>query len=51
MSATAPGLTRPLSASPLNGQAAELWDDDKKEFQRQVLLRHRDIDDEEATSI
>ena len=35
------------SASPLNGQAAELWDKDKPEFQRQVLARHRDIEDDE----
>ena len=35
------------SASPLNGQAAELWDKDMAEFKRQVLLRHRELEDEE----
>lgn len=39
-------LTRPTSASPLNGEAAELWDKDPEEFKRKVLARHRDIDDE-----
>jgi ubiquitin-conjugating enzyme E2 C len=34
------------SASPLNGEAAELWDKDAEEFKRKVLGRHRDIDDE-----
>lgn len=34
------------SASPLNGEAAELWDKDPAEFKRKVLARHRDIDDE-----
>jgi ubiquitin-conjugating enzyme E2 C len=29
------------SASPLNGQAAELWDKDPDEFKRQVLARHK----------
>lgn len=33
------------SASPLNGQAAELWDTDMDEFKRQVLARHQDIGD------
>ena len=31
------------SASPLNGQAAELWDSDPAEFKRQVLARHQDV--------
>ena len=35
------------SASPLNGQAAEFWDKDPAEFKRQVLLRHRDLEDDE----
>lgn len=35
------------SASPLNGQAAELWDSDMEEFKRQVLARHRDLVDGE----
>lgn len=34
------------SASPLNGQAAELWDKDPVEYKRLVLGRHQDLDDE-----
>lgn len=34
------------SASPLNGEAAELWDKDSAEFKKKVLGRHRDVDDE-----
>ena len=34
------------SASPLNGQAAELWDNDPAEFKRLVLARHQDLDEE-----
>ena len=34
------------SASPLNGQAAELWDSDPTEFKRLVLARHQDPDEE-----
>lgn len=34
------------SASPLNGEAAELWDKDPAEFKKKVDGRHRDIDDE-----
>lgn len=34
------------SASPLNGQAAELWDSDTAEYQRLVLARHQDLTDE-----
>lgn len=33
------------SASPLNAQAAELWDTDKEEYKRLVLARHRDAED------
>lgn len=40
-------LIRTHSASPLNGAAANFWDNDMAEFQRQVLLRHRDLSDEE----
>ena len=29
------------SSSPLNGQAAELWDKDPAEFKRLVLARHK----------
>ena len=36
------------SASPLNGQAAEFWDKDPAEFKRQVLLRHRELEDDEV---
>jgi ubiquitin-conjugating enzyme E2 C len=35
------------SASPLNGQAADLWDKDPAEYKRHVLARHRDLTDEE----
>ena len=35
------------SASPLNGEAAELWDSLPQEFQRKVLARHRDLEDED----
>lgn len=34
-------LGEPNNSSPLNGQAAELWDKDPAEFQRQVLARHK----------
>ena len=40
-------LMRLSSASPLNGQAAEFWDKDPAEFKRQVLLRHRDLEDDD----
>ncbi|KAL8832781.1 MAG: hypothetical protein Q9191_000053 [Dirinaria sp. TL-2023a] len=39
-------LGEPNNASPLNGQAAELWDSDPAEFKRLVLARHRDLDEE-----
>lgn len=40
-------LTDAISSdSPLNAEAAELWDKDHEEFKRKVLARHRDIDDE-----
>ncbi|EFW99092.1 ubiquitin conjugating enzyme [Grosmannia clavigera kw1407] len=39
-------LGEPNNASPLNGEAAELWDNDHDEFKRKVLGRHRDVDDE-----
>ena len=35
------------SSSPLNGQAAELWDNNMVEFKRQVMARHQDLEDEE----
>ena len=34
------------SASPLNGQAAELWDNNPAEFKKHVLARHQDLEDE-----
>jgi ubiquitin-conjugating enzyme E2 C len=33
------------SKSPLNGQAAELWDSDPQEYKRLLMLRHRDDDE------
>ena len=38
------------SASPLNAQAAEIWDKDQAEFQRLVLGRHRDLTDEDCNN-
>lgn len=35
-----------FSDSPLNAEAAELWDKDPEEFKRKVTARHRDIDDD-----
>lgn len=43
---TRPVLTLTNSASPLNGEAAELWDKSPEEFQKKVNGRHQDIDDE-----
>ena len=40
-------LCSSFSASPLNGEAAELWDSLPQEFQRKVLARHRDLEDED----
>ncbi|KAI5295587.1 Ubiquitin-conjugating enzyme E2 11 [Ascosphaera acerosa] len=40
-------LGEPNNASPLNGQAAELWDKDPATYKQQVLARHRDIDEDE----
>ncbi|KAF3896219.1 Ubiquitin-conjugating enzyme E [Trichophyton interdigitale] len=37
-------LGEPNNASPLNGQAAGLWDKDPAEYQRLVLARHREIE-------
>ncbi|PGH33769.1 ubiquitin-conjugating enzyme E2 C [[Emmonsia] crescens] len=37
-------LGEPNNASPLNGQAAELWDNNPEEYKRHVLARHRDIE-------
>lgn len=35
------------SSSPLNGEAARLWDSDPAEFQKKVLDRHVDIEDDD----
>ncbi|OJJ59640.1 hypothetical protein ASPSYDRAFT_200395 [Aspergillus sydowii CBS 593.65] len=40
-------LGEPNNASPLNAQAAELWDTNQEEYKRHVLARHRDIEDVE----
>ncbi|KAF1353796.1 ubiquitin-conjugating enzyme E2 [Delphinella strobiligena] len=40
-------LGEPNNASPLNGHAAELWDNDFEEFKRNVLARHQDLTDDE----
>ncbi|KAK3201785.1 hypothetical protein GRF29_164g631187 [Pseudopithomyces chartarum] len=34
-------LGEPNNSSPLNGQAAELWDNDMEEYKRLVLARHK----------
>ncbi|KFH46408.1 Ubiquitin-conjugating enzyme E2-20 kDa-like protein [Hapsidospora chrysogenum ATCC 11550] len=39
-------LGEPNNSSPLNGEAAELWDTNPEEFQKKVTGRHRDIEDE-----
>ncbi|KAI9744491.1 MAG: Ubiquitin-conjugating enzyme E2 11 [Claussenomyces sp. TS43310] len=39
-------LGEPNNASPLNGEAADLWDKDPAGFQKKVLARHQDVDDE-----
>jgi ubiquitin-conjugating enzyme E2 C len=38
-------LGEPNNASPLNNEAAQLWDTNSEEFQKKVLARHRDIDE------
>ena len=35
------------SASPLNGEAADLWEKDPAEFKRKVLARHVELEDDE----
>ncbi|RKU48463.1 ubc11 protein [Coniochaeta pulveracea] len=39
-------LGEPNNASPLNGEAAELWDKDPACFKAKVMERHKDIGDE-----
>jgi len=33
-------ILSPYSASPLNGEAALLWDTNQEDFKRKVLARH-----------
>ncbi|KAF2417436.1 hypothetical protein EJ08DRAFT_622198 [Tothia fuscella] len=44
-------LGEPNNASPLNGQAAELWDKDPAEYKRLVLARHRDLAEEDGAGM
>ncbi|KAK4503735.1 hypothetical protein PRZ48_004650 [Zasmidium cellare] len=37
-------LGEPNNASPLNGEAAMLWDRDQAEFKKKVVARHQDIE-------
>ncbi|KAI9789906.1 MAG: Ubiquitin-conjugating enzyme E2 C [Peltula sp. TS41687] len=39
-------LGEPNNASPLNAQAAELWDKDPVEYERLMLARYRDVDED-----
>jgi ubiquitin-conjugating enzyme E2 C len=39
------------SASPLNGQAAELWEKDPAEYQRLVLARHKTPEELDAGGV
>jgi ubiquitin-conjugating enzyme E2 C len=39
------------SSSPLNGQAAELWDKDMAEFKKHVLARHKTPEELDAAGI
>jgi len=39
------------SSSPLNGQAAELWDNNMEEFKRLVLQRHKTPEELEAEGL
>lgn len=39
-------LGEPNNASPLNGEAAELWDDDPALFKTKVTDRHKDVEDD-----
>jgi len=38
-------LGEPNTKSPLNGQAAELWNKNPTEYKRLLMLRHREVDD------
>ncbi|KAK3300120.1 ubiquitin-conjugating enzyme/RWD-like protein [Chaetomium fimeti] len=39
-------LGEPNNASPLNGEAAELWDNDPTLFKTKVMDRHKDVEDD-----
>lgn len=39
-------LGEPNNSSPLNGEAAELWDKDPALFKTKVMDRHKDLEDE-----
>ncbi|KAK1767103.1 ubiquitin-conjugating enzyme/RWD-like protein [Phialemonium atrogriseum] len=39
-------LGEPNNASPLNGEAAELWDNDPAVFKTKVMDRHKDIEED-----
>lgn len=39
------------SASPLNGEAALLWDRDQAEYKKKVLARHQEPSELEQSSI
>lgn len=38
-------LGEPNNASPLNNEAAQLWDSDMDEFRKKVAARHQDIEE------
>lgn len=44
-------LGEPNNSSPLNGQAAELWDNDPVEYKRLVLARHCEDEETELNSL
>ncbi|KAF2006565.1 ubiquitin-conjugating enzyme [Amniculicola lignicola CBS 123094] len=44
-------LGEPNNSSPLNGQAAELWDNDPEEFKRLVLARHKTPEELDAEAL
>ena len=40
-------LRYPNPTDPLNGEAAQLWDEDMATFKEKVLARHRELEDDE----
>lgn len=44
-------LTTVCSASPLNGEAALLWDRDQAEYKKKVLARHQEPKDMEDNGL